>query len=562
MKFKEFKYSRPDIDKIEGDFEGLLDKMRESNSLKDELEAIRGINTIRKSFNSMETLSSIRNSLDIKNEFYREENEFFDENKPRFERLVWKYYLELTRSKYRRELEEVLGSQLFKLASLKVDTFSEHILEDLIEENRLITEYRSIMGRAKIYFEARENTLSDMTVFLQDKDREVRRKAEKKYWEFFTLNEGEFDLIFDRLVKVRDRMAKKLGYGNYIDLAYKKLGRFDYNHERVKTYREQILEYLVPISLELRRRQKNRLRVDSLKTYDEEVDFIGGNASPKGSKDWILQEGKNMYSKLSEETDEFFSFMLEKDLMDVLSRDGKRMGGYCTIIPDYKAPFIYANFNGSLEDIDVLTHEAGHGFQMYMSKDFDIIEYLIPTLDLCEVHSMGMEFLTWPYMDNFFKEDVKKYKYTHLSRSLNFMAYGALVDEFQHSLYENLEIGIEGRKDLWNKLEEKYMPYRDKSHDENLLKGIFWFKQGHIFTHPFYYIDYTLAGFCALQILLDSEENREKAWEKYVDICRQGGSKSFLEIIEMTDLKNPFEFGSLSKIVDESMKILDGIGDF
>jgi M3 family oligoendopeptidase len=182
------------------------------------------------------------------------------------------------------------------------------------------------------------------------------------------------------------------------------------------------------------------------------------------------------------------------------------------------------------------------------------MEYNFPTLEACEIHSMSMEFLTWPWMENFFGKDADKYRFGHLSHALMFIPYGAAVDEFQHEVYENPDAAPEDRRRMWKEIEAKYLPHRDYGDDGYLNSGAFWHQQGHIFKNPFYYIDYTLAQVCAFQFWKNAEKSREKAWDSYVDLCGLGGSKSFLELVDAAGLESPFEeksFISLASHIDD-----------
>jgi M3 family oligoendopeptidase len=267
-----------------------------------------------------------------------------------------------------------------------------------------------------------------------------------------------------------------------------------------------------------------------------------------------------MYQEMSPETNEWFSLMLEKELMDLESKQGKAGGGYCTSLPDYKVPFIFANFNGTSHDVDVLTHEAGHALQGYLSKDH-IPPYRWPTMESAEIHSMSMEFLAWPWMEHFFQEDTAKYKFNHLASSISFLPYGVLVDEFQHEVYGNPTLTPNERKTLWRRLEKKYLPFKDYGDDAFLERGGFWFRQGHIFGVPFYYIDYTLAQVCAFQYWVKHQANPKAAMKSYLELCRLGGSKSFTGLLASADLKNPFEQGTVAKIVKPIRAYLDSVND-
>lgn len=561
IKFKDYKYIRPDLDKIAEQFEELLMKFNEAKSFDEQNKIMSEINKIRSNVDTMENLVYIRHSINTEDEFYAKEKDFLDENMPKYKNLVSKFYKELVKSKFREELERAWGKQIFTLAEMELKTFSEEIMEDLVKESKLVTEYDKLIASAKIYFEGEERNLSQMAPFMQSKDRAMRKRAYEAYTSFFKENESKFDEIYDKLVKVRTTMAKKLGYENYVAMGYARMARSDYDDKMVSNYRKQVYEDLVPVVVELKDRQRKRLGLSELKYYDEPLEYTTGNATPKGEPEWIVENGKKMYKELSKETDEFFTFMVERELLDLVSKKGKMSGGYCTYISDYKSPFIFSNFNGTSGDVDVLTHEAGHAFQTYLSRDFEVPEYNFPTYEACEIHSMSMEFITWPWMELFFEDEVDKYKFSHLSGAVNFIPYGVTVDEFQHFVYENPEATPAERKAKWREIEKKYLPFRDYEDNDFLNRGGYWFRQGHIFGTPFYYIDYTLAQVCAFQFWIKINQNREKAWEDYIRLCKAGGSKSFLELVELANLENPFIDGTIKKVVGPIKEWLDKIDD-
>jgi M3 family oligoendopeptidase len=329
------------------------------------------------------------------------------------------------------------------------------------------------------------------------------------------------------------------------------MGRIDYNSEMVSVFREQVEKYIVPLTLKLKQSQKERLGVNSFMYYDQPIDFKEGNAKPQGEPDWIVACAKKMYEELSPETGKFFNFMVENELMDLVTKQGKDRGGYCTFIEKYKAPFIFSNFNGTKGDIEVLTHEAGHAFQAFQSREFDIPEYYSPTAEACEIHSMSMEFLTWPWMEQFFKEQTDKFKYSHLKGSLIFLPYGASVDEFQHFVYGNPDATPMERKQAWLKIERKYLPYIDYDANDFLMNGGRWQAQRHIYLYPFYYIDYCLAQICAFQFWKKSHEDRKKALKDYIRLCSAGGSKPFLKLVELANLESPFGENSIKPVITD-----------
>lgn len=561
LKFKDYKYERPNLEVAQKQFGELLEKFNNADSFEVQDKVMAEINELRNEFESMASLVSIRHTIDTTDEFYEKENDFIDESTPLYQGIISQYYASLINSKYKEELKDKWGEQLFTIAELQLKTFSPEIIEDLKQENKLSSQYSKLIASAKINFEGEERNLSQMGPFAQSKDRDMRKRAVEATTGFFKENEEKFDEIYDELVKVRSTIAKKLGYKNFVELAYARLTRSDYNADMVANYRKQVLENIVPLATKLKERQAKRLGLDSLKYYDESLQFLTGNPTPKGEPEWIINNGKTMYQELSPETNEFFTFMVERELLDLVTKKGKAGGGYCTYISKYKSPFIFSNFNGTAGDVDVLTHEAGHAFQVYSSRGYEVPEYTFPTLEACEIHSMSMEFFAWPWMNLFFQEDETKYKFSHLAGALLFIPYGVLVDEFQHWVYENPEATPAERKAMWREIEKKYLPHKDYEDNDLLNRGGFWYRQGHIFGSPFYYIDYTLAQVCAFQYWVKSREDREKAWNDYLTLCKAGGSKSFLQLVEIANLKNPFEDGSVKSFIGPIEDWLNTIDD-
>ncbi|MBH5319617.1 M3 family oligoendopeptidase [Paenibacillus sp. GSMTC-2017] len=561
MKFNEYPYERPDLSAFEQKFKEQLAKFTSASSFEEQDIAMTAINKLRSEFDTMQQIVYIRHSVDTNDEFYRAEQDFFDEKGPVAQEYITDYFRALVNSTFRAELENKWSRQLFQLAELSLKTFSPEIIEDLQQENKLTSEYTKLIASAKIQFEGEERTLSQLGPFLQSTDRDMRKRASEASSGFMAENEATFDRIYDDLVKTRTKMAKKLGFNNYVELGYARMNRTDYNAEMVANFRNQVLEHIVPVASKLKKRQQNRIGVEQLFHYDEQLSFLTGNATPKGDPDWIVANGAKMYAELSPETDEFFTFMQNNGLMDLVAKKGKQSGGYCTYISEHGAPYIFSNFNGTSGDIDVLTHEAGHAFQVYESRGFNVPEYNWPTYEACEIHSMSMEFFTWKWMDLFFEEDADKYRFNHLASGLNFIPYGVTVDEFQHFIYENPDATPAERKQAWLEIEKKYLPHRNYGDNEYLAQGGFWHKQGHIFNSPFYYIDYTLAQICAFQFWKKMHEDHSAAWIDYVKLCRLGGSLSFTELVSAVDLISPFQDGCVTSVIGSIDGWLDSVDD-
>lgn len=549
MKFKDYKYERPNYDEVKKLFLDLVNKINEAKTYEEQHGYIMDLNNIRKHIETMSTLASIRNSIDVSDEFYDKEQNYWDEHGPLYTELNSDFYKAIVYSKFKEDIIKDYSEQFYKICEYSLKSFSPEIISDLQEENKLMSQYTKLLASAKINFKGEELNLSGLYKYMLSDNRNERKEASQLYYNYFEEHEDEFDDIYDKLVHIRHNISKKLGFDNFVELGYIRMDRTDYTSEMVVNLRKQILEYIVPLCNKLYEKQASRLNLDKLTYIDENIEFLDGNATIKGDSKYIIENGIKMYNELSKETKEFFDFMLENELMDLETKHNKSAGGYCTYIPDYKAPFIFSNFNGTSEDMDVLTHEAGHAFQLYMSRYIDMQEINFPTLDSCEIHSMSMEFITYPWMEIFFKEDTDKYKFAHLSSAIKFLPYGVVVDEFQHIVYANPHMSKDERKKVWRDLEKKYLPHRDYEDNVILEKGCWFFKQGHIYKDPFYYIDYVLAQICAFQFLKKMDEDKDKGWEDYLRICKVGGTQSFLEIVKTGNLVSPFKDKCIESII-------------
>ncbi len=561
MNFNDFEYNKPDFNQVKEKFENLITLLEKSSNFKDFDDTLVKITELRKNYETMQTLASIRNSINTLDKFYEEQQEYFDNISPNYESILIRISKIILNSKFKKEIEEKYGKQIINLLESAIKTFDQSVLEDLQKENNLKTEYRKTTSQARINFEGKDYTLSQMAYFMQHSDREIRKKASKAYWDFFIKNKDKFNDNYNKLVEKRTEIATKLDYKNFIKLGYFRLARSDYDDNQVSKFRELIKKYIVPLAQKIYSNQAKRLGLDHLSYYDESVFYKTGNPKPKGTPKELLEKARKMYELIDSSIGSFFKMLTDANLLDVESKEGKAPIGYCTFIQNYNVPFIFANFNGTTHDVEVLTHETGHAYQSYMCKDYLFEEYRFPTLEAAEIFSMGMEFITYPFMDLFFEGEDLKFKYKHICDAITFIPYAALVDEFQHRVFELKEIESSKINSIWADLTKQYLPQRDYSENPALLEGISWFRQSHIFEVPFYYIDYALAQIVAFQFWMKNEKDRKAAWDDYNQLCKIGGSKSFLNIIKSGNLLNPFEDSTIKKISEYLYDYISSIDD-
>ena len=549
MKFTEMPYQRPDLEALRTQADSILRRIEGASSAQEAADAYRDFDAISEDVTTNLSLAYVRHTIDTKDEFYDKENDFADEAGPAMQEIVQKVKRALLASPFRPELEEQLGKLLFANLEIAVRAFDPKIMDLMQEENKLQSEYQKLYASAAVEWEGETIPLPKLGPYKQSPDRAVRRAAYEAEGKWFDAHQEELDTLYDKLVHVRTDMGRAMGYDNYLPLGYDRLGRNCYGPEQVAAFREQIARDMVPIVAKVKKDQEKRLGVDKLKFHDDVLLFPDGNADPFGTPEEILAAGREMYRELSPETAEFADFLFGNGLLDVLSKEGKAPGGYCTTFPSYQAPFIFSNFNGTSGDVDVLTHEAGHAFAFYrsMRKGY-LSDQTEATIEACEVHSMSMEFLTAPWHEKFFGDKTRKYEIGHCEDALIFIPYGCMVDEFQHKMYENPDLTPAQRNQLWLELEGKYRPWIDFDGLPFYGRGAGWQRQLHIYLYPLYYIDYCMAQTVAFQFWIASMADREDAWARYLRFADAGGTKTFEELVAAAGLKLPYAPGCIREI--------------
>lgn len=554
MKFKDMPYQRVDFDQVEKEMTALMQEFDAAKSGEEQFEVHKKHYELVDRVSTLYTISHIRYDVDTSDEYYEKEHEYYDEKMPMFQNLVLAYEKKLYASPYREYLVGKIGPVAFKNMEVAQKAMDERLIPLMQEENALTMEYNKLIASAKIHFDGKELNLSLLRPYLVNRDRNVRAAAWKEYSAYFEANAEKLDELYDKLVKNRTAQAREMGYRDYVELGYYRMGRNCYGREEVEAYREQVKKDFVPFAEQLHERRRKRLGLDKLSYIDDAVYFKEGNPAPFGTPDEILAAGQKMYGELSPETKEFYDFMMENELFDVLGRKTKKAGGYMTYMPVYHSPFVFANFNGTSGDVDVITHECGHAFQGYLSGKDPIREHSDIGMETAEIHSMSMEFFTQGWMQMFFGDRAQDYVEMHLEDSAAFIPYGCMVDEFQHIVYSNPDMTPAERHAAWLKLEKEYRPHQDYGDDKFFGKGGIWQRQQHIYNSPFYYVDYCLAQTCALQYKVKMDNDYKAAWESYLKLCKLSASDFFTNMIKEVGLDSPFEPGCLKNIVQNLEK--------
>ncbi len=551
-------YERPDIHAVRLSAENIRQRFTNAENFQQADTAFMEWDSMTAHIDTMMSLAYTRHSIDTTDPFYEQEVEWIDEISPEFTEIQQSFTKLLVESAYRSELEKKYGKILFINAEIFLNAFSPAIIPETQETNKLETAYQKLLASAQIDFDGDKKTLAQMVPYKQSAIDAQRRAAWLEEARFYSDNGKTLDEIFDSLVKYRNQMALKLGYQNFVKLGYLQMNRNCYDARDIEKFRKAVVKYIVPVADRLYREQAQRTGLSYPLTFaDAALRFRDGNPKPQGSAEDILKTGRKLYHSLSEESGAFIDMMYDNGLMDVLSKKGKAGGGYCTQFADYKVPFIFANFNGTADDVEVITHEAGHAFAFYLARNIVPADNQSPTLEACEIHSMTMEFFGWQCSDDFFGKDAPKFRYSHLFGAITFIPYGAMVDHFQHIIYENPSMTPLQRHNVWKELTGIYMPWIKLDGSPFYGEGKGWQRQIHIYENPFYYIDYCLAQTIALEFWSIMQDNHKEAWERYLKLVRKGGTQTFTELVATAGLPSPFDEQAFKEVAEKAEKWLD-----
>jgi M3 family oligoendopeptidase len=553
-RFSEIPYDRPDLAALCARIDELTAQLHAASSYDEARAVFLAHDEQARHVDTLTNVAYIRHSIDTRDAFYTAENDFWDEAGPTLQEHENLWLRALLESPHRSSFEAEFGNVLFLNAELAERSFSPAIVDLLQQENKLSSSYARLIASAQIPFEGKTYTLSQLSPHKTCADDARRLAAWKAEGGWYKEQQVELDRIFDELVHVRDQAARTLGHASFVPLGLDRMQRNCYGLVEIQAFRDAVRSYVVPLATEIYRAQARRIGADFPLSYaDAALTFRSGNPRPVGAANDILAAGRAFYDELSPETSRYFRAMLDRQLMDVLSTEGKESGGYCTTLLDEHMPFIFANFNGTQHDVEVITHEAGHGFEAYLNIDRVPMDYVWAGMEGSEVHSMSMEFFAWPWAERFFGDDADKYRYSHLAGAITFIPYGTMVDHFQQLVYEHPGWTPAERHACWRELMGVYMPWIRLDGDIPFYaEGQAWQRQHHIYESPFYYIDYCLAQTVALECWALDQRDHDDAWERYMTYTRQGGSDTFVAMLARAGLTSPFEESCLRDVCERA----------
>ena len=553
MKFSEMTYTRPDIDALLARCKQLAAKAADAPDGDALIQVYYEQSRAFADYTTASQLANIHYTCDTRDAYWKAEQDFFDANGP----AVTNASVEISRAflanPYVEALTEHFGTTCVAGMKNAVLGMDDRTVELQQQFNALVSQYQQIYGGALVELDGKQLTIPQLGPYKEDLNPAVRRAAYEAEAGYFDAHRDELDALYTKIVKNLNQQAKVLGYKDYSELSYVRMNRIGYGQSEIQAFRDQVARDVVPELQKVMAMRAKRTGITHPTFTDLPIIFKDGNPKPIPGYQARMDAARTMYHELSPETAEFIDFMQDNELFDVESRPGKMSGGYMTSLPSYKAPFIFANWNDTSGDVDVLTHECGHAFEGYVAeRDPNVpVDLECPGMESAEIHSMAMEFLTAPWHHLLFGKDTEKYSLLHAEDSFVFLAYGCAVDEFQHIMYQNPDLTPDQRNAEWLKLEKKYRPWIDFDNLPFYGRGAGWQRQLHIYECPFYYIDYCLSTMAALQFFLLSLHDQKDAWERYLRLVRRAGTASYTELCETAGLQVPFNDGSIKAIAQQ-----------
>lgn len=549
LSFSQVEYERPDGQGVLD----LIDKAKEQ--AENDILPFGMIWTLRKigdatqEFYSMMTIAQIRNYLDVNDTFYSEEMEYLDTFDARIQNSYNQMFSSIENSRFSSIQNMIFGESGAEDLQMSSQASSEEILSLQEQEKKLVAEY---------YYEYAQATVStpEGEVLFSSLDSEGQSAY---YNQFIQKYNQQFGELYLELVSLREQMAQALGYDSYTQVADLDMLRNSYTREDIKTFREDIKQTIAPVYRsyleDFYRRAENRDQPGYVYLLGEQ------SPVPQGSWQETLDQFEQLYQQMSEQTGECYSYLLSHEFIDAEPSQTKANVTFSTLIYSLNTPFLFANMNGSAEDVFSISHEFGHCFAMWQQLKLGS-QQEGRSMDVSEIHSQAMQMLTLPYYEIFYGEDAgtaRKYDvYTMVAGILT----AAMNDEFQEKIYENPQMTVQELNELYKELAMEYglvveSPYFDM---ESFSMG--WFTTNQYFDTPFYAIDYALSGCVAMEFLQMGLEDYTKALETYLSLVQQNSDYDFMTVLEETGLSSPFETEQMEALAQTMEDFLQGDGSF
>ncbi|MBN1695294.1 M3 family oligoendopeptidase [candidate division WOR-3 bacterium] len=427
------------------------------------------------------------------------------------------------------------------------------------QEEKLANEYSKIMGNMMFSFRGENYTTQQIYKFLEERDRDLRKEAYNVFWKESKKEINKIYNVFQKQIKIRNKIAKNADFKNYRDYKFEELERFYYTPRDCFLFHENIRKNILPFVNKIMERRKKALRINHLKPWDLHVDIYGKEPlHPFSDAEELLSKTIEIFKRVHPELGKKVTLMKKKRMLDLESREGKAPGGYMTNLSEIQLPFIFMNAVGTHRDALTLLHESGHAFHSFSYSKQPLEEYHDAPSEICEVASMSMELITMDYWDIFYnkKEDLLRAKIRQLESIITLFPWISIIDLFQHWLYTEESSNRSSLINKWKSLIDAFHSYIDYK-GSNFSYSYTWIRQLHLFEVPFYYIEYAFAQLGAIQLWVNYKKNPQITINQYMDGLSLGGSRPLPELYKAIGIKFDFSEKMLKKLLNEVNKELE-----
>lgn len=553
---KEIEYKRISYDETKENLEKLIEDLKTTKNFEEFLKVVRKIIKIQNEIEEMYDYADIQNMRALDDEFYKAEIEYWNATKPKFDVLFVPFYQIMLDTEFKDKLSDIIPENFFNTIASKIKITSDKVVDLKQRENELKSEYRAL-NKTSIDFEGEKLTLPRISKYFTSNDRKVRKKAHDAVNDYYYSNQDKYVNVLYELVNVRNKIAKELGFNDYSEYSLHSLRRFGYNYDDIKAFRENVIKYFIPLCKSLGEFKKRELGVDKLAYYD--TVFFSDSPKLLYANEELLEKMKKVFSNIDVDLGKLFKEMLDNGYIDFCTRENKVNFSITNYLVCEAIPVVTGNYKGDYNDALTTTHEIGHSYQKYLAGIEDkkhIVSPLLkyPTFEIAEMFSYALQLIATDYVDPLFSdEDQKKYSFLCIYKLITLVPYICLIDEFQETIYKKTDLKAEDISLIYIELSKKYHLYEEYVGNKNLESGNYYFRQTHVYSDPFYYIDYALSYFGAFAIWSKSSEN--------LDVFRSFAAVAsyypFKKLIALYGMPDPFKEKSFEEVSIMLKKVLE-----
>ena len=556
-KFSDLQYKETDYQSLAKIILDLTEKAKKADSPSSLEEVLKIYDTEMGEVGYNYTLSYIHSSLDSSDSFWQEALQKESKGNAMLDTTpLLKAILE---NKYFSSLEEKYGPVLRDKLNKSISTGSK-AQNERAEEGDLVSKYQREKAMVRINYKGKELSEGEVIPLFESPIREERIQSRKAVAKAFLEKKELFGSMLERLVSLRDTIAKENGFSNYLEYMDINYSRIGYGEKEMDAFVSEVKEYVVPVLSHIFEETRKRLGLEEMTVADISLMFVDGNAKPSGGADVLKEAAKKMYKALSPEMEAFFTGMLDSHSIDVDFSPNKVSGmGFCTDLKKGMYPFVFGNLDGTSWDVTVFTHEVGHAWQSYASdQNLDLTLFREMPLDAVEIPSKTMELFSYPFAEEFFGKDGDKFRFAHFRNAVKEIVAYTSVHELNTWIYTHVGASFDEINEKWMEIQSSYYPnvsYGEMEEEEK--KGAGLLRNMGIFMFPRYLISYVFSEMCAIDLFMEYLKDKDKALDSYNRLCRVGGSKSYPEILSAAGLEPSYKKGRVKDVMEKVKAYLE-----